>query len=78
VLVVGAKDVVESRPVKLGALEGDYWIIQGGLQAGDRIVVDGLQKAVPGQPVKPVAGSPAPPAAPAAAAGATPSTGAGR
>jgi membrane fusion protein (multidrug efflux system) len=78
VLVVGAKDVVESRPVKLGALEGDYWIIQSGLQAGDRIVVDGLQKAVPGQPVKPVAGSPAPPAAPAAAAGATPSTGAGR
>jgi membrane fusion protein (multidrug efflux system) len=67
VLVVGAKDVVESRPVKLGALEGDYWIIQDGLKAGDRIVVDGLQKAVPGQPVKPVAVSAAPPAAPAAA-----------
>jgi membrane fusion protein (multidrug efflux system) len=67
VLVVGAKDVVESRPVKLGALEGDYWIIQEGLQAGDRVVVDGLQKAVPGQPVKPVAVSAAPPAAPAAA-----------
>ena len=67
VLVVGAKDVVESRPVKLGALEGDYWIIQDGLKAGDRIVVDGLQKAVPGQQVKPVAVSAAPPAAPAAA-----------
>jgi len=60
VLVVGAKDVVESRPVQLGALEGDYWIIQSGLTAGDRIVVDGLQKAVPGQPVKPVAGTAAP------------------
>jgi len=62
VLVVGAKDIVESRPVQLGALEGDYWIIQSGLAAGDRIVVDGLQKAVPGQPVKPVAGTAAPPA----------------
>jgi membrane fusion protein (multidrug efflux system) len=67
VLVVGAKDVVESRPVKLGALEGEYWIIQSGLEAGDRIVVDGLQKAVPGQPVKPVAGTAAPPPATAGA-----------
>ena len=74
VLVVGAKDVVESRPVQLGALEGDYWIIQSGLAAGDRIVVDGLQKAVPGQPVKPVAGTAAPPPASAAAPGATPAS----
>ena len=70
VLVVGAKDVVESRPVKRGALEGDYWIIQDGLHAGDRIIVDGLQKAVPGQPVKPVAVS----AAPADTAAAAPVT----
>jgi len=55
VLVVGAKDLVESRPVKLGALEGDYWIIQSGLQSGERIIVDGVQKAAPGKPVKPVA-----------------------
>jgi membrane fusion protein, multidrug efflux system len=74
VLVVGAKDVVESRPVQLGALEGDYWIIQSGLTAGDRIVVDGLQKAVPGQPVKPVAGTAAPPPASAAAPGASPAS----
>jgi membrane fusion protein (multidrug efflux system) len=67
VLVVGAKDVVESMPVQLGALEGEYWIIQSGLEAGDRIVVDGLQKAVPGQPVKPVAGTAAPPPATAGA-----------
>jgi membrane fusion protein (multidrug efflux system) len=70
VLVVGAKDVVESRPVQLGALEGEYWIIQSGLEAGDRIVVDGLQKAVPGQPVKPVAGTAAPPPATAGTPGA--------
>jgi membrane fusion protein, multidrug efflux system len=78
VLVVGAKDIVESRPVKLGALEGDYWIIQSGLEAGERIIVDGLQKAAPGKPVKPVAGSAAPPAAPATAAGATTPAGAER
>ena len=52
VLVVGAKDVVESRPVKVGALEGGSWVIQSGLAAGERVIVDGLQKAVPGQPVK--------------------------
>jgi membrane fusion protein (multidrug efflux system) len=79
VLVVGAKDVVESRPVQLGALEGDYWIIQSGLTAGDRIVVDGLQKAVPGQPVKPVAGTAAPPASASAPSAAdTTSASAGR
>jgi membrane fusion protein, multidrug efflux system len=64
VLVVGAKDVVESRAVKVGALEGDSWIIQSGLAPGERVIVDGIQKAVPGQPVKPVAASATPPAAP--------------
>ena len=65
VMVVGAKDVVEARPVKLGALEGDSWIIQSGLQAGERVIVDGLQKAAPGKPVKPVVASATPPAVPA-------------
>jgi membrane fusion protein (multidrug efflux system) len=65
VLVVGAKDIVESRPVKVGALEGGTWIVQSGLQAGERVIVDGLQKAQPGQPVKPVLASTTPPAVPA-------------
>jgi membrane fusion protein (multidrug efflux system) len=54
VLVVGAKDIVESRPVTVGALQGGAWVIQSGLTAGERVVVDGLQKAAPGKPVKPV------------------------
>jgi membrane fusion protein (multidrug efflux system) len=54
VLVVGAKDIVESRPVIVGALQGGSWVIQSGLTAGERVVVDGLQKAAPGKPVKPV------------------------
>jgi membrane fusion protein (multidrug efflux system) len=62
VLVVGAKDVVASRPVKVGDLQGDSWVILDGLANGDRVIVDGLQKAQPGQPVRvttaPAAGPP--------------------
>ena len=65
VLVVGAKDIVESRPVTVGALQGGSWVIQSGLAAGERVVVDGLQKAVPGKPVKPVFAKASPPAVPA-------------
>jgi membrane fusion protein (multidrug efflux system) len=66
VMVVGAKDIVEVRPVKLGALEGDYWIIMSGLEPGERIIVDGVQKAAPGQPVKAVLSSTTPATTPAA------------
>jgi multidrug efflux pump subunit AcrA (membrane-fusion protein) len=64
--VVGAKDLVESRPVTVGALQGGAWVIQSGLTAGERVVVDGLQKAVPGRPVKPVLAKASPPAVPVA------------
>jgi membrane fusion protein (multidrug efflux system) len=64
VLVVGAKDVVESRPVTVGALQGGSWVIQSGLTAGERVVVDGLQKAAPGRPVKPVLAKASPSAVP--------------
>ena len=74
VLVVGAKDIVESRTVKVGALEGDSWIIESGLAPGERVIVDGLQKAQPGAPVKPVVASAAPPAAPPATSAATPAS----
>jgi membrane fusion protein (multidrug efflux system) len=68
VLVVGAKDIVESRPVKVGALQGGAWVIQSGLTAGERVIVDGLQKAAPGKAVKPLTASATPPAVPAASA----------
>ena len=54
VFVVGAKDVVAVKPVKLGQLEGDEWVIDSGLDPGERVIVDGLQKVQPGSPVKPV------------------------
>ena len=67
VTVIGSGNKVEQRPVKTGARMGDQWMIENGLTAGERIVVDGLQKARPGAVVKPVApaatASPAPTAA---------------
>ena len=51
VLVVGAKNVVELRKVKVGMTQGDQWTILEGLKPGDKIIVNGLQKAMPGQPV---------------------------
>ena len=44
---------VELRSVKLGARQGDLWLVEEGLRAGERIVVDGIQKARPGMVVTP-------------------------
>lgn len=55
VLVVGPGDTVVARDVRPGPWSGDRWIIDSGLVAGDRVVVDGVQKAFPGRPVRPVA-----------------------
>jgi membrane fusion protein (multidrug efflux system) len=52
VMVVGAKEVVENRPVSVGELRGGSWVILSGLTAGERVIVDGLQFARPGQPVR--------------------------
>ena len=35
------------------AINGE-WLITGGLEAGERVIVDGLQKAKPGSQVKPI------------------------
>jgi membrane fusion protein (multidrug efflux system) len=55
VLVVGPGDTVVSRDVQPGLWSGNLWIIDKGLSPGDRVVVDGVQKAAPGRPVRPVA-----------------------
>jgi membrane fusion protein (multidrug efflux system) len=54
----------------VGALEGDSWIVQSGISPGERVIVDGLQKALPGKPVKAVVASATPPATPPAPAAA--------
>lgn len=45
------KDIPQLTYIKTGGQSGDYWIITEGVQIGDRIVTDGLQKVTPGQPV---------------------------
>lgn len=55
VLLVGKGDTVAARDVETGSWSGDWWIIERGLKPGDRVVVDGVQKAAPGSPVRPVA-----------------------
>ena len=67
VMVVGAEEKVEARPIKVVRTVGDSWLVSDGLKAGDRIILEGLQKARPGTPVKAVPFGSAP-AVPAAAA----------
>jgi membrane fusion protein, multidrug efflux system len=52
-LVVDADDKVEMRPIKTERAIGDKWLVTDGLQAGDRVIVEGLQKAMPGATVHP-------------------------
>ena len=54
VWVVDAESKAQFRPVTVGPLTGDLWLIAEGLQDGERIVVDGGLKLAPGVPVQPV------------------------
>jgi membrane fusion protein, multidrug efflux system len=54
VFVVGEGDKVELRDVQATAWQGTQWVVQEGLQGGERVVVDGLQRIGPGIKVKPI------------------------
>jgi membrane fusion protein (multidrug efflux system) len=69
VWVVDEESKAQFRPVTVGPLSGDLWLIAEGLQPGDRVVVDGGLKLAPGVPVKPVEPGQLPAAGPSAAAG---------
>jgi len=51
-LIVGNRDVVQRRPVKLGALFGSLRSIDDGLKPGEQVIVDGMQSAMPGAKVR--------------------------
>jgi membrane fusion protein (multidrug efflux system) len=53
VAVVGGNDTVEVRMVTPGQRIGTLWLVDSGLKAGDRVVVEGVQKVRPGLKVKP-------------------------
>jgi membrane fusion protein (multidrug efflux system) len=48
VTVIGADNKAAQRPVSLGDRVGEMWIVKSGLKPGERIIVDGMQKAPPG------------------------------
>lgn len=54
VLVIGADHLVTEKHVTTGPVEGSLRVIETGLTPDDLVVVDGLQRAVPGQAVEPV------------------------
>ncbi|HJT19018.1 MAG TPA: efflux RND transporter periplasmic adaptor subunit [Nitrospira sp.] len=63
--VVGDGDKVEVRDVKATNWHGDQWLIEEGLRSGERIMVDGFQRVMPGAAVNPVAAKTTAPASPA-------------
>lgn len=74
-LVVGQGDKVELRSLVTSGTYGSNWVVESGLNPGDRVIVNGVEKAKPGMTVKPVAAQlPAQPgaASDASAASATP------
>jgi RND family efflux transporter MFP subunit len=52
-LVAGKDDIVEQRTVVIGQLVGELRVIASGIKPDERIVVSGLQSAVPGQKIEP-------------------------
>ncbi|WP_175839448.1 HlyD family secretion protein, partial [Burkholderia anthina] len=84
-MVVNASNKVESHPLKTTGMQGQNWVVEGGLEAGDRVIVQGIDKVRPGATVTSVpaqlpaaaaaSGAAAASAAPAAAAsGAAPAS----
>ncbi|MEM5327508.1 efflux RND transporter periplasmic adaptor subunit [Paraburkholderia sp. JHI2823] len=64
VYVVNKEDKVVSTPVTIGSAQGQDWVVQSGLNPGDRVIVQGTDKVKPGLQVKPVpAQLPPPPVA---------------
>ncbi|GAB7140805.1 efflux RND transporter periplasmic adaptor subunit [Deferribacterales bacterium RsTz2092] len=54
VLVVDASKVVQRRNVKTGAYIGELQVVLEGVQDGEMLIIDGIQKAKPGAPVTPL------------------------
>ncbi len=68
VMVVNGEGKVEARTVSVAQSLGERWVITGGLAAGERVIVEGLQRARPGATVQAQEGTSS--AAPVAAAAA--------
>jgi membrane fusion protein (multidrug efflux system) len=69
VYVVGDKNIAEQRRITLGQSSPETAVVLNGLKEGETVVVDGIQRVRPGQPVNPGPASPGPGVTPAAAKG---------
>ena len=45
--------VARQRPVQVGEVHGNDYVVTGGLKPGDRLIVSGIQKIGDGSPIKP-------------------------
>lgn len=59
-LVVNKDNTVEQRSVEIGAQEGVLRVIEKGLEPDSRVIVNGIQRAIPGQKVDPQAAAATP------------------
>lgn len=58
-MVVSADGKAEPRAVEVSRTVGDKWLVSSGLAAGDRVIVEGIQKVQPGMPVEVTEAAPA-------------------
>lgn len=60
VLLVDRENKAQPQPVEPGEWSGSDWVINSGLNGGERVIVEGMLKTMPGAPVKIAARKPAP------------------
>jgi len=51
-MTVNGEEKVEPRVIQVVRTVDEQWLVSGGLQEGDRVILEGIQKARPGTPVK--------------------------
>ena len=56
-LVIDKKGIVQMKVLQAPRAIGGFWLVTAGLEPGDRMIVDGLQKAQPGHPAHAVPAS---------------------
>ena len=52
VYVLDEKDLPRMTYIKVGGQNEDNWVVSSGVKKGDRIITSGLQKVIPGKPVR--------------------------
>lgn len=65
VFIVGAENKAERRNITLGRSSGQVAVVESGLEGGETVIVEGIQRVRPGQPVNPAPAPPPPAPAPA-------------